>query len=180
MQRVVPLTKSKVGRACTGVLAMGVLFASVAFAQSSDTQIKLQYGIKATWAENPNVPGVKAGLSGISRHNVTIVLKKDGEISEAYQGSGKFVLVKKNDAVLGADGATLQYKVIDENTIQRISTSETHVQSITVRVAGRSCSMQFEIALKPGKQVYVAFSQSKGQPLNYRSFELADSSCAIE
>ena len=149
-------------------------------AQSANTRIKLQFGIKATVAENPGVAGIVPGYSAIARHNFTILLKPGGDVTESYEGSGKFVLVKNNETALGADGQPLRYKVVDENTIQRITSSDNQEQTITVRVSGQSCSMQYEVKLKPGKKVLVAFSQSQGRMLNYRSFVLADSSCTIE
>jgi hypothetical protein len=163
-----------------GALVAAALLFSGACAENADTQIKLKYIIKATLAENPEVPGASAGASGPARHNFTIVLKPGGDISESYEGSGKFVLVRKNEAVLGADGQSLSYKVVDQNTIQRLASYESWEQTITIRVSGKSCSMQYEVKLKPGKKVFVAFSQSRGRMMNYRSFELIESSCNID
>jgi hypothetical protein len=152
----------------------------VAQAESGDTRIKLRYGIKAKVAENRGVLGLVAGTSGIARHNYTILLKPNGEVTENYEGAGRFVLVKKNESTLGSDGQSLQYRVVDESTIQRINQNDNLVQTITIRVNGKSCRIEYQIELKPGKKVFVAFSQSRGQLLNYRSFELVENTCTIE
>ena len=164
---------------------LGLAFAFVALAGSAraeggDTRIKLGFTVKATLAENRDVPGVVAGSSGPARHNFTVLLKPDGVVSESYEGSGRFVLVNKGEAVLGQDGNRLQYRVVDQNTIERISQNDNQVQTVTVKVDGKSCPMAFKIELKPGKTAYVAYSQSRGRMLNYRSFELVESSCMIE
>ena len=153
---------------------------TAARAESGDTRIKLRFSIKATMAENPGVPGVIPGSSGPARHNYAIVLKPDGSISENYEGSGRFVLVKKDESALGLDGSSLRYKVIDQNTIQRTAENDAQIQTFTIKVDGESCRMDYRAELKPGKKVFVAFSQSRGKMMNYRSFELMESACTIE
>ena len=70
--------------------------------------------------------------------------------------------------------------MVDESTIQRISQSDNQVVTITIRVDGKACRIEYQAELKPGKKVFVAFSQSRGHLMNYRSFELVESTCTIE
>jgi hypothetical protein len=163
------------------MLALVASMASVQ-AQTGDTRIRLKYGIKATFAENPDAPDApRAGSSGIARHSFLLVLKPQGEVTEAYEGGGVYKLsITQQTKLGGVDAQRTQYRVVDSNTIQRISENDNQAMTLTIRVSGKSCKLEYETKLKEGKKNFVGYSQSRGRMLNYRSFELAESTCTIE
>ena len=156
-------------------LAIGVLLpVAPLWAADGDTHIALDYGVLAISA----MPG---GPSGVAKHHFSLVLKPDRQIAEQYEGGGVHRRSSSRDVKLGSDEPKgVEYHVVDENTIERIQTTDTHVSTITIHVSGKTCSMDMRFQLKPGAKYFISFSQTLGRPIQYKSFSLAHQSCKIE
>lgn len=155
-------------------LTAALLASPTARAEDGNTRISIDYGVLAVTVD----PG---GPTGVAKHQLSLVLKPDRQIAEQYAGGGRYRRSSSRDLTLGGGDTTgVTYHVIDQNTIQRIQTTDTYTATMTIRVSGSSCSISIKYQLKPGSPYYVSFSQTLGRPTQYKSFSLVSQSCRIE
>ena len=102
-----------------------------------------------------------------------LVLDERGGVSERYDLSGRYGKKnQKTETKLGGTGSTTTYRVVDENTIERVVTWADHSDIFTVKVAGKTCSLSFE--QRKSGPTFKSFSTGLGVMATYTSMRLVD------
>lgn len=151
------------------VLCAAIMTPALANAESGDTFITVNYVVRQMRVR-PS-PMLKHG-----RSTINMVLHKDGTIDDTHRAYGPHAKpASKTEKRLGAD----TYKVVNENSIKRISHTGDLTRTVTVTVNGRSCTANVELTLKPGKTEYKGYSTELGTEAYYTNPTLERASCTI-
>ena len=151
---------------CLFVAAIISLFATGdLLAAGGDTHIRVFYRTK--WIRDRPVHA-----EGFGSCSWNIILHPDGKIDDTWrEDSGRS---GSSQRTLGNQNSVAVFHVVNSNIIARVLDAGSHIETLTVRVAGKSCSADYKFVLKPGKTEIV-------HPTGfYRSIKMIETSCAID
>ena len=150
-------------------LLVAMMIPAFDHAESGDTFITVEYVVQQMKVR-PS-PMLKHG-----RSTINIVLHSNGTIDDSHHGYGRYAKpTSKTIKRLGAD----TYKVVNQNSIKRVSHTGDLTRTVTVTVSGRSCSANVELTLKSGKTEYKGYSSELGTKAYYTNPKLERASCTI-
>lgn len=152
-----------------------LLFVNDAAAATGDTFITVAYKVKSERIKPK--PG-----SGVGAAELHMVLHANGTVDDVLEGKGNYAKkweTKKRKLGKQKEGA-VQYRVLDNRTIERIASGKTFVHSIKVMVEERSCKAEVAYTLKPGEKEMVIFSTGLGEMTHYSELKAFDVHCKIE
>lgn len=102
-------------------------------------------------------------------------LKDDGSVSQDYQETGPHARHVSTDSKLGQG-----MRVVDANTLTRTIDFKDRVNTLTIKVAGKTCQATLTNTLKPGFNAFEARSTKYGGTGLYRDWKQTSSTCTIE
>jgi len=152
-----------------------VVFVSAAIAADGDTFITVTY-------KNHAIRVKPQPAEGDGDVVTRIILHANGTFDEAFEATGKNTKqweVKKRKLGSQKDG-TVQFRVINKSTIERVFEDRTLVHSIKVTVDGKSCKADVTYTLKPGQKEFVLYSPALGQMAHFSEVKPFNVECKIE
>jgi len=141
---------------------------SIGACETGDTTIKATFRLATTRVRpTPRVAGTD--------NSFVIVLKPDRSVSEQFTSSGEKPVKATGSQVLGEG----RFRVVGENSIERVISLDTHIERVTIRVTGHTCSASWAFELKPGQTEYKLYSTQLGQNAYYSRVATVNSTCSI-
>lgn len=107
--------------------------------------------------------------------DMTFLLKDDGTVAQQYDETGPKARHISSDNKLG-EGSM---KVVDANTLVRKIEFKDRVNTLTIKVSGKTCHATMTNMLKPGFTEFEAWSSYQGVPAWYRDWQMTSSTCTI-
>lgn len=119
-------------------------------------------------------------VTGYGAASINIVLHDNGTADNMIHARGKNPRTyETTNRALGPQKSGTQYRVIDQNTIERTFDDKTHTYIVNVKVAGKTCTATVSYKLKPGQKDYEAFSSELGVMAHYSILRGEDVTCSI-
>jgi len=103
-----------------------------------------------------------------------VTLKDDGSVSQEYQETGPYARHLSSDSKLGQGT-----RVTDANTLTRTIDFKDRVNTLTIKVSGKTCQATLTNTLKPGFSAFEAMSTHHGGTAFYRDWRQTSSTCTI-
>lgn len=153
-----------------------LLFSIEASAASGDTNIFVSYKIDTTRLR-------PSPVSGVGEVSLRAVLHSDGTVDDVVEAKGgkNTKQWQLNDRKLGGQkDFKPQWRVIDENTLERKSSERTYDLIVRVIVKGKNCKADVAYALHPGQKEYVVYSTQLDQIAYYSKLKPFALKCKID
>jgi hypothetical protein len=113
---------------------------------------------------------------------VQVTLGENNKLSERFRSTGGAVAdstVGPNEPTACCGSGNARWRVSGPNALLREANYPQHIQRLTVKVEGKSCTVSISYALKPGFHEYRLTNQRSGQPEYLKSLRTDNISCRI-
>jgi len=112
---------------------------------------------------------------------VQVTLGENNKLSEKSRSTGGLVAdttVGPNETTAVGSGRA-RWRVSGPNELLREANYPQHIQRLTVKVVGKSCTVSVSYALKPGFHEYLLTNQRSGQASYLKNMRADNISCRI-